>query len=76
MNIPDVAGFTLKNGTKILENSGFDIHNIIVTAPPRDRNLGHNNNSRVLKVKAVGEGKVSLLVCSSLSVGGPDVAPR
>lgn len=64
MNVPDVVGFTLKDAGKILNASGFSVHTIIVTAPPRRRALKHDDNFRVIRLCVIDGDKTELLVCT------------
>ncbi len=64
MNVPDVVGFTLKDAGKMLNASGFNVHTIIVTAPPRRRDLRYDDNSRVIRLRVIDGNKVELLVCT------------
>jgi hypothetical protein len=68
MKIPDVVGFTLNQALAILGESGFIIHRIKTTNPPRESSPYYDDFSRVIKLISLEENKVELLVCKSSSV--------
>jgi len=67
MTIPDVAGYTLEDARKLIMDAGFEICNVLLTAPPRLKSMEIDNNCRVLRIKEITKGKLELLVCKPVS---------
>ena len=63
MQIPDVMGFTLGEARGIMDAAGTTISSIIVTAPPKDICKDYDDSFRIVRLKAIGEKTVELLVC-------------
>ena len=64
MDIPDVIGFTVEQARIMLLESGFIIHKVETTSPPRERSSEYRDSYRVIRVKHIEGNKVELLVCN------------
>ena len=68
MKIPDIIGLSYDQAKTILQESGFIIHSVETTSPPRERSSEYYDFYRVIRIKALNENKVELLVCNPGSV--------
>lgn len=66
MQIPDVAGYTLEDGQKILKKAGVNVQNVIVTSPPREKSDVYHSYYRILRIKVIDENMVQLMVARPL----------
>jgi hypothetical protein len=66
IKIPDIIGFTLEKGIELLQNEGFSVDNIFVTAPPRLRGVEYDKNCRIVKFKVLESGCIDLTVVKPL----------
>jgi hypothetical protein len=66
MNLSDVLGYTLEDGITMLKNNGIEAPQIKVTAPPREKSDYFDEHYRIIKVTAMQNNNVELLVCKPL----------
>ncbi|HHW32091.1 MAG TPA: hypothetical protein GXX20_10545 [Clostridiaceae bacterium] len=64
MGIPDIIGFTVEDAIDLLLDSGFVIHKIETTSPPREKSSEYHDFYRVVRIRHIGDNKVELLVCN------------
>jgi len=62
MQFPDVCGFKLKDAVKLIKEQGIENYIIMLTAPPRLRNSGYGEESRIVRQRVTGDGKLELIV--------------
>ena len=59
----DVYGFRLEDEVEQLKAQGYET-TVCLTAPPRLRDRGYDNDSRVVRQKLLSGKTVELLVCN------------
>jgi len=62
MQIPDLCGYKMKNAVKLLKEQGIENYIVTLTAPPRLRDRGFDEESRIVKQRVTGDGKLELIV--------------
>jgi hypothetical protein len=62
MRFPDICGYKMKNAEKLLKEQGIDNYIVTLTAPPRLRDRGYDEESRIVKQRVTDEGKLELIV--------------
>lgn len=68
MNMPDITGYTLGDGKRLLEASGIRIGSIIVTDAPRNKCTSYDDSFRIIRCRALAEGCVELLICKDMNM--------
>jgi len=63
MELPDIAGYSIKDARTVLDQSGWQIDNITILKPPRETIEKYDESFRIIKVQKVEEKKLGLLVC-------------
>lgn len=64
MECPDITGFCLKEAVSVLEEKGFRLGNVRLTAPPgADREI-IADRARVIRIEGCSDGQVDILVCN------------
>lgn len=65
-DINNLIGFTLEDALKIALEKGYCVENISITAPPRLEISEYDHSFRVLRVDALGDKRLNILVCKPL----------
>lgn len=68
MDIPDVSGYKLEKAIKLLKDQGIKKVTVKLTAPPRMRAAGYDDNSRTVRQSVLDDGTLELLVCNTDSI--------
>ena len=63
MNIPDVEGFLLGRAMELLNDKRNINASILVTGPPRLAKNEYDDVFRVLRVRALSEDRLELVIC-------------
>lgn len=66
LELPDIAGYTIKDAMSILNNSGWTVNNILIVKPPRDVIEQYDDSFRIIKVQKILDKSLNLLVCKPL----------
>lgn len=64
--MPDIIGYTLNEAKFVLDKIGAGIHDVKITAPPREKREEPDGSCRVIKVKVDSNNMLELLVCKPL----------
>lgn len=62
----NLIGFTLRDVLKIVQEKGYSVENISITAPPRLEISEYDDSFRVLRVQPLEGNRLTILVCKPL----------
>ena len=65
-DINHLIGFTLGHALELASEKGYIVEKISITSPPRLEICEYDHSFRVLRVQALGDKKLAILVCKPL----------